>query len=74
MGVKKPTEQTVVEFNLPMTREQADLIYDHSREAVIFVLLELAARRSKQPGPHPAVYPAPLRRDPKPKKKHKKRS
>jgi transposase len=55
MGVKKPTEQTVVEFNLPMTREQADAIYEHGREAVIFVLLELAARIGKQAGGGPSV-------------------
>jgi len=48
MGVTKPRENTIVEFGLPMTRDQADAIYDHGREAVIFVLLELAARLAKQ--------------------------
>jgi len=55
MGVTKPREKTIVEFGLPMTRDQADAIYDHGREAVIFVLLELAARLSKQAGGPPSA-------------------
>jgi hypothetical protein len=39
MGVKTSTPKPSVAFNLPMNREQADAIYDHGHEAVIFVLL-----------------------------------
>ena len=55
MGVNTPTEKTAVEFSLPMTREQAEAIYDHGREAVIFLLLALAARLGKQTGGRPSA-------------------
>ncbi|MFW6158031.1 MAG: hypothetical protein ACOC8E_01580 [Planctomycetota bacterium] len=55
MGVKTPTEKTAVEFSLPMTREQAEAIYAQGPEAVVFVVLELAARPSKQAGGRPSA-------------------
>ncbi|MFO7897870.1 MAG: hypothetical protein R6V58_02295 [Planctomycetota bacterium] len=41
--MKKPNEKTAVEFSLPVTREQAEAIYAQGPEAVVFVLLEVAA-------------------------------
>jgi len=46
--VTKPSATPAVEFSVPLTREQASAIYDRGREAVIFLLLELAARLGKQ--------------------------
>ena len=44
IGVTTPSESPLVEFSVPLTREQACAIYAQGEEAVIFVLLELAAR------------------------------
>jgi hypothetical protein len=46
--VKTPTEKTLLEFSIPLSREQAEAIYDKGREAVIFVLLSMAAKLSEQ--------------------------
>lgn len=46
--MKTPTEKTVLEFSVPLSREQAEAIYDKGREAVIFVLLSMAAKLSEQ--------------------------
>ena len=45
MVVVKGRERTgLVEFSVPLTRKQAEAIYAQGREAVIFVLMQLAAR------------------------------
>ena len=54
MGVKTPSTKTSVEFSLPLTREEACAIYAQGEEAVIFVLLELAARLGEQGREHPS--------------------
>jgi len=41
--VKTPSKSKPVRFNLPLNYEQAEALYDRGREAVIFVLMELAA-------------------------------
>ena len=42
---------TLVEFRVPLTRQQAEAIYAQGREAVIFVLMQLAARLGDTPQP-----------------------
>jgi len=45
--MKAPCSKTAVEFTCPLTREQAEAIHAQGREAIIFVLMELAARLAK---------------------------
>lgn len=42
--VKGQEHTSLVEFSVPLTRQQAEAIYAQGREAVIFVLMQLAAR------------------------------
>jgi transposase len=44
MGVTSASTTSRLEFTLPLTREQAQAIYEKGAEAVIFVMLELSAR------------------------------
>ena len=46
--MRTPSTTPVVEFSLPLTREQAGALYDQGREAVVFVMLELSARLAGQ--------------------------
>jgi hypothetical protein len=55
VGVKTSTKKPSVEFSLPMSREQAAAIYAQGSEAVIFVLLALAARLGQQAGGRPSA-------------------
>jgi transposase len=55
VGVKTSTQKPSVEFSLPMSREQAAAIYAQGSEAVIFVLLALAARLGQQAGGRPSA-------------------
>jgi len=47
--VKTPSKNKPVQFDLPLTYEQAGALYDRGREAVIFVLMELAALAAGRP-------------------------
>ncbi len=47
--MERAGHKVTVEFSCPMTRRQADAICDRGREAVIFVLMELAARLAAGP-------------------------
>ena len=42
--MKTPTSNELVNFSIPMTREQAEAILAQGPEAVVFVLLALSAR------------------------------
>jgi transposase len=54
MGFVKGQEaRSLVEFSVPLTRQQAEAIYAQGREAVIFVLMQLAARLAGAPPEKP---------------------
>jgi transposase len=46
--VKAPAPNELVSFNIPLTREEAEAIYAKGPEAVVFVLMALAARVAEQ--------------------------
>ena len=49
--VKGQGHTSLIEFSVPLTREQAESIYAQGREAVIFVLMQLAARLAEESVP-----------------------
>lgn len=50
-GQKEINPPRQIEFRCPLTRKQAEAIYAQGREAVIFVLMQLAARLAEQSPP-----------------------
>jgi transposase len=56
--VKTPTPNELVSFNIPLTREEAEAIYAKGPEAVVFVLMALAARVAEQSGSSSATTPS----------------
>jgi len=52
--VRTPSPTPPLEFSIPLTREQAEAICDQGREAVIFVLMQLAAMASGRTDEAPA--------------------
>jgi transposase len=49
--VKAQGPKALVEFSVPLTRQEAEAIYAQGREAVIFVLMQMAARLGETPQP-----------------------
>jgi transposase len=56
--VKGRGNTSLVEFSMPLTREEAEAIYAQGREAVIFVLMQLAARLAESSPPENSTGPS----------------
>jgi len=75
--VKTPSDKPLVEWTLPMTREQAEAIYALGKEAVIFVMLQMAAQLAPRPKgkPDPSTPSGmvpPHEKESKPKRRKKR--
>ena len=56
--VKRQEATSLVEFSVPLTREEAEAIYAQGQEAVIFVLMQLAARLAEGAPPENSTGPS----------------
>jgi transposase len=56
--VKTPAPNELVNFTVPLSREQAEAIWAQGPEVVIFVLMSLSARLAEQTQAHPSTTPS----------------
>lgn len=74
--MKTLSKNEPVQFDLPLTREQAEALYDQGREAVIFVLMQLATLAAGRPaqsaGPSTPSGMVPVYEKPSTRKRRKK--
>ena len=56
--MKAPTPNELVNFSIPLTREEAEAIVAQGPEVVVFVLMALSARLAEQGKAHPSLTPS----------------